>query len=97
MYWDRLQVRLDRSTPKTKQEMLPKGVGVAKFDLTKTFRNHSFSRERVLYHQFLINNHSESILKSKTIRILMIISGFFFLSDFLRNTLEAQLYIHMQP
>ena len=46
----------------TKQEMLPKGVGVAKFDLTKTFRNQLFSRARVLYHQYLFTNHSEIIL-----------------------------------
>ena len=45
----------------------------AKFDLTKTFRNQLFLRVRVLYHQYLIKNHSESILKSKTISILMII------------------------
>ena len=44
----------------TKQETLPKGVGVAKFDFTKTFRNQLFSRVRVLYHQILITNHSES-------------------------------------
>ena len=56
-----------------KQETLQKGVGVAKFDFTKTFRNQLFSRVRVLYHQYLITNHSESILKSKTMCILMII------------------------
>ena len=56
----------------TKQEKLPKGVGVAKFDITKTFRNQLFSRVRVLYHQYSIKNHSEGILKSKTISILMI-------------------------
>ena len=49
----------------TKQETLPKGVGVAKFDVTLTFRNQSFSCVRVLYHQFSITNHSESILMSK--------------------------------
>ena len=59
--------------PKTKQETLLKGVGVAKFDITKTFRNQLFSRVRVLYHQFSITNHSESILKSEIISILMII------------------------
>ena len=37
--------------------MLPKGVGVAKFDFTKTFRNQLFSRVRVLYHQYSITNH----------------------------------------
>ena len=39
-----------------KQETLPKGVGVAKIDFTKTFRNQLFSRVSVLYHQFLITN-----------------------------------------
>ena len=57
----------------TKQETLPKGVGVAKFDFTKTFRNQLFSRVRVLYHLYSITNHSESILKSKIMSILMII------------------------
>ena len=46
----------------TKQEMLPKGVWVAKFDLTKTFRNQLFSRARVLYNQYSFINHSEIIL-----------------------------------
>ena len=57
----------------TKQETLPKGVGVAKVDFIKTFRNQLFSHVRVLYHQYLITNDSESILKSKTMNILMII------------------------
>ena len=59
--------------PTTKQETLPKGVGVAKFNLTKTFKNPLFSHVRVLDHQYSIKNHSESILKSKTISILMLI------------------------
>ena len=59
--------------PKTKQETLPKGAGVATFDFTKTFRNQLNSRVRVLYHQYSITNHSESILKSKIMSILMII------------------------
>ena len=54
----------------TKQEGLPKGVGVAKFDFIKTFRNQLFLRVRVLYHQYSITNHSES-LKSKIMSILM--------------------------
>ena len=58
--------------PTTKQETLPKGVGVAKFDFIKTFRNHFFSRVRVIYHHYSITNHSESILKSKIMSILMI-------------------------
>ena len=59
--------------PATKQETLTKGVGVAKFDFTKTFRNQLFSHVRVLNHQYSITNHSESILKSKFMSILMII------------------------
>ena len=56
-----------------KQETLPKGVGVAKFDFFKTVRNQLFSRVRVLYHQYSITNHSASILKSKIMSISMII------------------------
>ena len=55
----------------TKQETLPKGVGVAKFDFIQTFRNQLFSRLLVLYHQYSIKNQSESILKSKIMSILM--------------------------
>ena len=57
----------------TKQETLPKGVGVAKFDFTKTFRNQLILCVRVLYLQYSITNHNESILKSKIMSILMII------------------------
>ena len=64
---------MDRQMPTTKKETLPKGVGVAKFDFTKTFRNQLFSHVRVLYHQYSITSHSESILKSKIMSILMII------------------------
>ena len=60
-------------TSTTKQETLPKGGGVAQFDFTKTFRNQLFSRVRVLYHQYSITKHSESILNSKIMSILMII------------------------
>ena len=60
------------------------GEGVAQCDFTKTFRNKSFLRVRVLYHQYSITNHSESILKSKI--ILMVI---FFLSVLLRNILKC--------
>ena len=45
----------------TKQETLQKGVGVAEFYFTKTFRNQLFSRVRVLYNQYSITNYSESI------------------------------------
>ena len=57
----------------TKQEMLSNGVGFAKFDFTKTFRNQLFSHVRVLYHQFSTTNHSESSLKFKVISILMLL------------------------
>ena len=43
-----------------------------------------------LYHQSSITNHSESILKSKIMSILMIIFVVvFFLSDLLRNILKC--------
>ena len=57
----------------TKQETQRKGVGVAKFDFTKVFRNQIVLRVRVLYHQYSITNHRESILKIKIMSILMII------------------------
>ena len=70
--------------PTTKQETLPKEIGVAKFDLNKTFRNQLFSSVRVLYHQYSITNDTErTILKSKIMSILMII----FYVDLLRNIL----------
>ena len=67
---------------------MTKGEGVAKFDVTKTFRNQLFSRVRVLYHQYSITNHSESILKSKTISIVMIILLLKF-SNLLKNVLKC--------
>ena len=66
----------------TKQETLPKGVGVGNIDFTNTFRNQLFSRVMVLYHQYLITNHLESILKSKIMSILMIIFVVVFLYYF---------------
>ena len=69
--------------------MLPKGVGVAKFDFTKTFRNQLFSRVRVLYDQSSITNYSESILKCKIMSILIIIFVVVFLFDLLRNILKC--------
>ena len=77
--------------PTTKQETLPMGVGVAKFDCTKTFRNQLFSRVRVLYHQYSITNHSESILKSKIMSILMIIFVVVFSIWFVKKYFEVQL------
>ena len=75
----------------TKQETLPKGVGVAKFDFTKTFRNQLFSRVRVLYHQYSITNHSESILKSKIMSNLMITFLVVFSVWFVKKYFEVQL------
>ena len=78
--------------------MLPKGVGVAKYDFTQTFRNQLLSRVRVLYHQYSMTNYSEIILKSKVMSILMIIifvvfsfsfALLFFLSHLLRNILKC--------
>ena len=46
-----------------------KGVGVAKFEFTKTFRNQLVLPVIVLYHQYSITNHNESILKSKIMSI----------------------------
>ena len=44
-----------------KQETLPKGVGAAQIDFTKTFRSELSSRVRLLYPRFSITNHSECI------------------------------------
>ena len=72
MYWERIKVIIRQANPYDKTETLPKGIGVAKFDFTKTFRNQLFSRVRVLYHQYSITNRSESILKSKIMSVFMI-------------------------
>ena len=77
--------------PTTKQETLPNGVWVAKFDFTNTLRNHLFSRVRVLYYQYSITNHSESILKSKIMSILMIIFLVVFSIGFVKKYFEVQL------
>ena len=81
-----LRLQLDRQISTTKQETLTKGIGVAKFNFTKTFSNQSFPNVRLLYHQSLITNHCESILKSKIMSILMI-TFVFFLSDLLKHIL----------
>ena len=77
--------------PTTKQETLPKGVGVAKIDFTKHFEINYFARVRVLHHQYSITIHSESILKSKTMSILMIIFGVVFSICFIKKYFEVQL------
>ena len=74
----------------TKQETLPKGIGVAKFNFNKTFRNQLFLLVSVFYHQYSITNHSESILKSKIMSILMIIFAVFFIR-FVKKYFEVQL------
>ena len=90
MYKGRIKVIIRHADPYDKTETLPKGVGVAKFDFTKTFRKQLYSRVRVLYHQYSITNHSESILKSKIMSILMIFFvAVFFLPDLLRNILKC--------
>ena len=71
MYWERIKAMIRQADPYDKTGDATKGVGVAKFDFTKTFRNQLFSRVRILYHQYSITNHSESILKSKIMSILM--------------------------
>ena len=73
MYWERIKVITRQADSNDKTGDATNGVGVAKFDFTKTFRNQLFSRVRVLYHQYSITNHSESIFKSKVMSILMII------------------------
>ena len=73
----------------TKQVTLPKWVGVAKFDLTKTFRNQLFSHFMVSYHHYSITYHSESILKSIIMSILMIVFVVVFLLYLLRNILKC--------
>ena len=79
-----------RANPYNKTVDLSKGGMVAKFDFTKTFRNQLFLPVRVLYHQYSITNHSESILKSKIMSILVIIFAVvFLLSDLLRNILKC--------
>ena len=77
MYEERIKVTIRQQISTTKQDTLPKGVGVAKFNFTKTFSNQSFPNVRLLYHQSLITNHCESILKSKIMSILMITFVFF--------------------
>ena len=83
-------LNLDRQIPTTKQEVLPKGVGAAKFYFTKTFRNQLFSRVRVLYHQYSITNHSESIFQFQShAHFNDYFCCCFFLYDLLRNILKC--------
>ena len=65
----------------------------SKYRLSFHVRNyHSFA---LLYHQYSITNHSESILKSEIMSILMIIFVVvFFLSDLLRNILKCNCSPH---
>ena len=77
--------------PTTKQETLPKGVGVAIFDFTKTFRNQLFCKCKCIISSILDYNHSESILKSKIMSILMIIFVVVFSIWFVKKYFEVQL------
>ena len=86
-----LRLKLDRQTLITKQETLSKGVRVVKFDLTKTSRYQLFSRVRVLYHQNSITYHSESILNSKIMSILMIGFAVVFPIRFVKKYFEVQM------
>ena len=71
----------------TKQETLPKGAGLQNLTSPKHLEINYF---HVLYHQYSITYHSESILKPKIMSILMIVNVFvFFLSDLLRNILKC--------
>ena len=91
MYWERIKVIIRQANPYDKTETLPKGIGVAKFDFTKTFRNQLFSRVRVLYHQYSITNRSESILKSKIMSVFMITFVVVFSIWFAKKYFEVQL------
>ena len=66
MYTERIKVIIRQADPYDKTGDATKGVGVAKFGFTKTFRNQLFLRVRVLYHQYSITNHSESISSPKS-------------------------------
>ena len=71
---EQIKIIIRQADPYAKTADATRGVGVAKLDFTKTFRNQLFSLVRVLlYHQNSITNYSESILKYKTTSILMII------------------------
>ena len=90
MYKELIKVIIRQAGLYNKTGDATKGERVAQFYFTKTFRNQLLSRIRVLYHQYLITNHSESILKSKIMSILMsIFVVLFFLSDLLRNILKC--------
>ena len=70
---ERIKVIIRQADPYIKTGYAIKGVGVAKLDLTKTFKNQLFSLVMVLHHHYSITNYSEIILKSKIMSILMII------------------------
>ena len=48
MYSERIKVIIRQADPYDKTGDATKGVGVAKVDFTKTFRNQLFSRVRIL-------------------------------------------------
>ena len=60
MYKERIKVIIRQADSSTKQDTLPKGVGVAKFNFTKTFRSQLiFSYERV----YIINTRLQITVK----------------------------------
>ena len=59
---------LDRQTPITKRDMLPKGLGGAKFDIAKISR-----KCKSIITSMLDENHIGSLLKSKIMSFIMII------------------------
>ena len=87
MYKKRIKVIIRLADLYDKSGDATKEVGVAKFEFAKKFINQLFSRVRALYHQQFNTHHSESILKSKSMSIYMII--FVVLSDLLRNILKC--------
>ena len=91
MYWEWIKVIIRQANPYNKTEDPTKGVGVAKFDFTKTFRNQLLLPVRVLYHQYSITNHSEIILKSKIMSILVIIFVAVFSIWFVKKYFEVHL------
>ena len=70
MYWGRIIVIIRQAGTYDKTRDPTKGLGDATFDFTKAFRNQLYPSVRILYYQYSITNHSESILKSKIMPLL---------------------------
>ena len=61
MYKERIKVIIRRADPYDKTADATEGGRGWKIWLHQNIRNQLFSRVRVLYHQYSITNHSESI------------------------------------